>query len=45
MSSLNPLLSIERQFGEILKLHQDIVGPAARVIILELLNLVGIREP
>ena len=45
MTSLNPLHSIERQIGEILKLHQDIEGPAARVKILELLNQVGIREP
>ena len=45
MTSLNPLHSIERQIGEILKLHQDIEGPAAREKTLELLNQVGIREP
>ncbi len=45
MTSLNPLHSIERQIGEILKLHQDIEGPVARAKILELLNQVGIREP
>ncbi|WLS03869.1 ABC transporter ATP-binding protein [Shinella oryzae] len=45
MTSLNPLHSIERQIGEILKLHQDIEGMAARAKILELLNQVGIREP
>lgn len=45
MTSLNPLHSIERQIGEILKLHQDIEGAAARTKILELLNQVGIREP
>ena len=45
MTSLNPLHSIERQIGEILKLHQDIEGAAARAKILELLNQVGIREP
>lgn len=45
MTSLNPLHSIERQIGEILKLHQGIEGVAARVKILELLNQVGIREP
>ncbi|UPA24519.1 ABC transporter ATP-binding protein [Shinella oryzae] len=45
MTSLNPLHSIERQIGEILKLHQDIEGTAARTKILELLNQVGIREP
>ncbi len=45
MTSLNPLHSIERQIGEILKLHQNIEGAAARTRILELLNQVGIREP
>jgi microcin C transport system ATP-binding protein len=45
MTSLNPLHSIERQIGEILKLHQEIEGPAARAKTLELLNQVGIREP
>ena len=45
MTSLNPLHSIERQIGEILKLHQGIEGPPARAKILELLNQVGIREP
>ena len=45
MTSLNPLHSIERQIGEILKLHQGIEGAAARTRILELLNQVGIHEP
>ena len=45
MTSLNPLHPIERQIGEILRLHQDIEGPAARARTLELLNQVGIREP
>ncbi|MBB3976539.1 microcin C transport system ATP-binding protein [Rhizobium azooxidifex] len=45
MTSLNPLHSIERQIGEILELHQNIKGPAARTRTLELLNQVGIREP
>ncbi|MCD2184071.1 ABC transporter ATP-binding protein [Rhizobium sp. GN54] len=45
MTSLNPLHSIERQIGEILELHQNIKGPAARERTLELLNQVGIREP
>jgi microcin C transport system ATP-binding protein len=45
MTSLNPLHSIERQIGEILKLHQGIEGAAARARTLELLNQVGIREP
>lgn len=45
MTSLNPLHSIERQIGEILELHQNIKGQAARIRTLELLNQVGIREP
>ncbi len=45
MTSLNPLHPIERQIGEILELHQNIKGAAARTRTLELLNQVGIREP
>ncbi len=45
MTSLNPLHTIEKQIGEILKLHQQIEGPAARTRTLELLQQVGIREP
>ncbi len=45
MTSLNPLHTIERQIGEILELHSDMTGPAARARILELLEQVGIREP
>jgi microcin C transport system ATP-binding protein len=45
MTSLNPLHTIERQIGEILLLHQGVVGPAARARIVELLTQVGIPEP
>jgi len=45
MTSLNPLHTIEKQIAEILELHQDLTGQAARKRILELLNQVGIREP
>ncbi len=45
MTSLNPLHTIEKQIGEILEMHQAMVGAAARARILELLNQVGIREP
>ncbi|MGB3501667.1 MAG: ABC transporter ATP-binding protein [Mesorhizobium sp.] len=45
MTSLNPLHSIERQVGEVLKLHQGMSDAAARARTLELLNEVGIREP
>ncbi|PDT48725.1 MULTISPECIES: ABC transporter ATP-binding protein [Sinorhizobium] len=44
MTSLNPLHTIEQQIGEILELHQDVKGPAARAKTLELLDQVGIRE-
>lgn len=45
MTSLNPLHTIDRQIGEILGLHQRLIGAAARARILELLHQVGIREP
>src|SRR6187399_2197954 len=45
MTSLNPLHTIEKQIGEILSLHQGLVGQAARVRILELLDQVGIPDP
>jgi len=45
MTSLNPLHSIEKQIGETLLLHKGLSGAQARVRILELLQLVGIRDP
>jgi microcin C transport system ATP-binding protein len=45
MTSLNPLHTVERQIGEILDLHQGLTGGRARKRILELLGLVGIRDP
>ncbi|MDP2618977.1 MAG: ABC transporter ATP-binding protein [Hyphomicrobiales bacterium] len=45
MTSLNPLHSVERQVGEILKLHRGMSDQAARARVLELLNQVGIQEP
>ncbi len=45
MTSLNPLHSVERQVGEILRVHQGMGDHAARKRTLELLNEVGIREP
>lgn len=44
MTSLNPLHSIERQIGESLKLHKGLDGTASRTRVLELLELVGIRD-
>jgi microcin C transport system ATP-binding protein len=45
MTSLNPLHTIERQVGEVLKIHQGMGNGAARARTLELLHEVGIREP
>jgi microcin C transport system ATP-binding protein len=45
MTSLNPLHTVERQIGEILELHQNLKGDAARSRIIDLLTKVGIREP
>ena len=45
MTSLNPLHTIERQVGEILKLHRGMNTEKARARTLELLKQVGIREP
>jgi microcin C transport system ATP-binding protein len=44
MTSLNPLHTIERQVGEILKLHRGLADREARARTLELLDLVGIRD-
>ncbi|MCB1505329.1 MAG: ABC transporter ATP-binding protein [Hyphomicrobiaceae bacterium] len=45
MTSLNPLHNIERQVGEVLKLHRGMDDASARVRVLELLHKVGIRDP
>ncbi|MGX9351438.1 ABC transporter ATP-binding protein [Shimia sp. W99] len=44
MTSLNPLHTLEKQLAESLALHQGIVGDAARVRIIELMEKVGIRD-
>ncbi len=44
MTSLNPLHTIEQQIGEILDLHRGLSGRKARARILELLQLVGLRD-
>jgi microcin C transport system ATP-binding protein len=44
MTSLNPLHTIERQVGEILKVHRGMGEAAARKRVLELLDQVGIRD-
>ncbi|HEX2431240.1 MAG TPA: ABC transporter ATP-binding protein [Aestuariivirgaceae bacterium] len=45
MTSLNPLHTVERQIGEVLDLHQGLTGARARQRTIELLGLVGIRDP
>ncbi len=45
MTSLNPLHTIEKQIGEILMLHQGIVGAESRERIIKLLGSVGIPDP
>ncbi len=45
MTSLNPLHTVERQIGEILKVHQGLSDTAARKRVIELLTQVGIRDP
>ena len=44
MTSLNPLHTIDKQIAESLKLHRGLIGTAANDRILELLDLVGIRD-
>ena len=45
MTSLNPLHTLEKQIRESLELHQGLTGDTARQRIVELLDLVGIRDP
>jgi peptide/nickel transport system ATP-binding protein len=45
MTSLNPVLSIGRQIGETLILHQGLAARAAQTRAVEMLRLVGIPEP
>ncbi|MEM7596319.1 MAG: ABC transporter ATP-binding protein [Pseudomonadota bacterium] len=45
MTSLNPLHTLEKQIKESLALHQGLVDDAARTRVIELLDMVGIRDP
>ncbi len=45
MTSLNPLHTIEKQVAEVLALHKGLSGSAARERVVELLDMVGIRNP
>jgi len=44
-TSLNPVLTVGRQIGEVLERHLDLRGTAATGRMLELLRLVGIADP
>ena len=45
MTSLNPLHRVEKQIREVLFLHKGLTGTEATARVLELLTLVGIRDP
>src|ERR1700727_305667 len=45
ITSLNPVLTVGRQIGETLRLHQGLDKEAAEARAVELLTLVGIPEP
>src|SRR5580693_7703764 len=45
MSSLNPVLTVGRQIGETLRIHQGLDKQAAEARAIEMLTLVGIPEP
>jgi len=44
LTALNPLHTVEKQIGEILRIHKGMVKSAARRRVLELLEKVGIKE-
>ena len=45
MTTLNPLHTIEKQVGEIIKLHKGLSERETRGLVIELLSKVGIRDP
>jgi peptide/nickel transport system ATP-binding protein len=45
MTSLNPVMTIGRQIGEVLRLHEGLSRKAARARAIELLDLVRIPDP
>src|SRR5258708_34965256 len=45
MTSLNPVLTVSRQIGETLRIHQGLDKQAAEARAIEMLTLVGIPEP
>jgi len=45
MTSLNPVLTIQKQIGEVMELHLGLKGKALRDRCIELLEMVGIASP
>jgi len=45
LTALNPLHTVHKQIGEVLRIHQGLSGKAATDRVLELLDLVGIPDP
>src|SRR6056297_1090341 len=45
MTSLNPLQTIDRQIGEVLRVHRGLLPDEERARVLELLHKVGLRDP
>lgn len=45
MTTLNPLHTIEKQVGEIIKLHRNVSDAEVRERVIDLLTKVGIRDP
>ena len=45
LTALNPLHTVQKQIGEVLKVHRGLTGKAAKARVLELLDLVGIPDP
>ena len=45
MTSLNPLHTIEKQVGEVMKLHHGLDDATARARVIQLLGKVGLDNP
>ena len=45
LSALNPLHTVEKQIAEVLTIHRGVARKQARGRVIELLDLVGIRDP
>ncbi|WP_413154294.1 ABC transporter ATP-binding protein [Bartonella sp. cb54] len=45
MTALNPLHNVERQIGEVLKMHSNMSDQSLQTSVIDLLTQVGIREP